>query len=58
MHVVEVQSVKVDLVEGVAHLLHADSLLFAVAIELRSVKVFDHLEGRHDTSIVVLLCRV
>lgn len=58
MHVVKVQPVEVDLVEGVAQLLHANRLLLAVGIELRFVKVFDHLEGRHDASIVELLSRV
>ena len=58
MHIVKVQPVEVDLVEGVAQLLHANRLLFAVGIELRSVKVFDHLESRHDASIVELLRRV
>ena len=58
MHVVKVQPVEVDLVEGVAQLLHANRLLLAVGIELRFVKVFDHLERRHDASIVELLGRI
>ena len=58
VHVVEMKPVNIDLVERVAQLLRSSVLKSTVGILFRLVKVFDHLEARHDASVVKLLGNV
>ena len=44
--------------EHVSHLLRRDALLIHVSVALGPVKVFDHLEGGADTTIVILFGNV
>ena len=54
VHVVKMQFSLVNLMEHISHFLRRNALFIHESISFRSVKVSDHLEGRHETAIVEL----
>lgn len=58
VHVVVMKLGHVDLVKSIAKIRRCDSLLITVRSILCCIEVFDHLERRHESPIVVLLSSV